>query len=215
MKTNPERVWLELFDPIAARKRLPRVIMVAVVLTIMLGVVSTLLDGFQIGIIVLIIFCILATPVVLFAAGQVRRRIWIENNVLSERRLGTRNIDLRVASKLELLITDLRGVRVINLLCAENNKRRAISVPLAGYAVFGAKELEVLPLRRLADALASSGEADGLVLSELLIAQLRAEARGEAAQGRPLYQLASAVPGGRAAQRIHPGSVSQFVAALD
>jgi hypothetical protein len=83
------------------------------------------------------------------------------------------------------------------------------------YAGTGAKELGVYALRRLADALASTADTRALVLSELVVAQLRAEARGDAAADRPLYRLAALAPEGRVAQKLRPGDVSRFVTALD
>jgi hypothetical protein len=53
------------------------------------------------------------------------------------------------------------------------------------------------------------------VFSQLLVAQLRAEAKGEAAADRPLYRLASLAPGGRLAQRLKPEAITRFVATLD
>ncbi len=73
----------------------------------------------------------------------------------------------------------------------------------------------MFPLRRLADSLAGSGDTRGLVFAELLVAQLRAEARGAAVGERPLYKLGSLAPGGRLAQKLRPDAVSRFVATLD
>ena len=70
-------------------------------------------------------------------------------------------------------------------------------------------------LRRLADVLAGSENTAGLVFSQLLVAQLRAEAKGDAAADRPLYRLASLAPAGRLAQRLKPEAITRFVATLD
>jgi hypothetical protein len=83
------------------------------------------------------------------------------------------------------------------------------------YAGTGGRELGILMLRRLADALAASENTSGLVFSELLVAQLRAEAKGEPAAERPLYRLASLAPSGRLAQRLKTDAVTRFVASLD
>ena len=53
------------------------------------------------------------------------------------------------------------------------------------------------------------------MLSELLVAQLRSEARGDGAANRPLYRLASMAPQGRMAQKLHPDAVARFVTTLD
>ena len=70
-------------------------------------------------------------------------------------------------------------------------------------------------LRKLADLLARSENTSGLVFSQLLVAQLRAEAKGDVAADRPLYRLATLAPSGRLAQRIKPEAVTRFVASLD
>ena len=57
--------------------------------------------------------------------------------------------------------------------------------------------------------------AAGVVFSQLLVAQLRAEAKGDAAADRPLYRLASLAPSGKLAQRLKPEAITRFVASLD
>jgi hypothetical protein len=75
--------------------------------------------------------------------------------------------------------------------------------------------LGILVLRKLADVLAGSENTAGLVFSQLLVAQLRAEAKGDAAADRPLYRLASLAPSGKLAQRLKAEAVTRFVASLD
>ncbi|HEY7815435.1 MAG TPA: hypothetical protein VIC62_19465, partial [Nakamurella sp.] len=94
-------------------------------------------------------------------------------------------------------------------------KGKTINVAVATYNGLSGRELDILALRRLADALAGGTEPRGLVFAELLVAQLRAEARGEDAEGRPLYRIAALAPGGRLAHRLPTDTVTQFVAALD
>ena len=53
------------------------------------------------------------------------------------------------------------------------------------------------------------------IYSELLVAQLRSEAKGEPAAERPLYRLAALAPSGRLAQRLRTDAVTRFVASLD
>ncbi len=90
-----------------------------------------------------------------------------------------------------------------------------MKIDLAMYAGTGGRELGILPLRRLADAVVNNVEAGGVAFSQLLVAQLRAEARGDAAADRPLYRLASAAPSGKLAQRFSMAAVNRFVATLD
>ncbi len=131
------------------------------------------------------------------------------------RALGTRTVDLAELTDITVLVADQRGVRTIGVLVQGGPRRRLVNVAVALYAGSGGRELGVYELRRLADALAATGDTRALVLSQLLIAQLRADARGEAAADRPLYQLASLVPAGRVPRRIGSDAVARFVAALD
>lgn len=145
--------------------------------------------------------------------GSTRRSVWLEGDSVVARTFGRRSVDLRRADRLELVVTDLRGTRTVGLLVGEG--RRTVNVSLAVYAGTGGRELGILVLRRLADILAGSENTAGLVFSELLVAQLRAEAKGEPAPDRPLYRLASVAPTGRLAQRLKPEAVTRFVASLD
>lgn len=207
---DTERIPLDLLDPAAVRKRSRMVsigaIMVAAAFGGLLGLIAGRVPG-------LIGAGVIAVPLLLLAWSEARRRVWLQGHVLSVRAFGTRSVDLRTAEDLDLLVTDVRGSRTVGLFVRGN--RKAINLALAIYAGTGGRELGVFPLRRLADVLAGRGDAKGLVFSGLLVAQLRAEARGEAAADRPLYQLGSLAPAGRLAQKLHPDAVSRFVAALD
>ncbi|MGQ0837450.1 hypothetical protein [Actinokineospora sp.] len=144
--------------------------------------------------------------------ASARRRIWLRGHTIVARTIGTKTVDLHRADRIELLVTDVRGMRTIGLLVGE--RRRSINLSLAVYSGTGGRELGILALRRLANALVGSDNTAGLVFSELLVAQLRAEARGAAAPDRPLFQLASVAPQGKLAQRLKPDAVTRFVAGL-
>jgi hypothetical protein len=142
-----------------------------------------------------------------------RRTLWLDGDLVVSKALGRKSVDLRHADKIELMVTDIRGTRTIGLLITGG--RRSINLALAMYAGTGGRELGILVLRRLADILAGSENTGGLVFSQLLVAQLRAEAKGEAAADRPLYRLASLAPAGKLAQRLRPEAITKFVATLD
>jgi hypothetical protein len=142
-----------------------------------------------------------------------RRRLWLEGDRIVAKALGSKSVDLRRASGIELMVTDIRGTRTVGLLVSSGGK--SVNMGLAVYSGTGGRELGILVLRRLADILAGSENASGLVFSQLLVAQLRAEAKGDAAADRPLYRLASLAPTGRLAQRLRPEAISRFVASLD
>jgi len=140
--------------------------------------------------------------------------MWLEGTTVVVRTWGSRRVDLATASRIDLLLTDVRGMRTVSFLVT-GAQRSAVKIDLAVYAGTGGRELGILPLRRLADAMVNNMDAGGLVFSQLLVAQLRAEARGDAAADRPLYRLASAAPSGKLAQRFSMEAVSRFVATLE
>ena len=210
MTEDAERIPLDLLDPATVRKRARMVAIGAVMVAGFFGGVLGLIAGRVPG---LVAAAIVALPLLMLAWSEARRRVWLQGHVLSVRAFGTRSVDLRTADELDLLVTDVRGSRTVGLFVRGGGK--AINLALAIYAGTGGREQGVFPLRRLADVLAGRGDPNGLVFSQLLVAQLRAEAQGMAAADRPLYQLASLAPGGRLAQKLTPDAVSRFVASLD
>lgn len=209
MTDDAERIPLDLLDPATVRKRSRMVAIGAVMVAGFFGGVLGLIAGRMPGLIALVV---VALPLLLLAWSEARRRVWLQGQVLSVRAFGTRSVDLRAAAELDLLVTDVRGTRTVGLFVRGGGK--AINLALAMYAGTGGREQGVFPLRRLADVLAGRGDPNGLVFSELLVAQLRSEAQGMAAADRPLYQLASLAPAGRLAQKLTPDAVSRFVASL-
>lgn len=207
-----DRIRLDLLDAAAVRKRARLVGAGGVVVAAAFGGLVGLLGGRLAGVLAALV---VGLPLLLLGWGESRRRSWLVGGAVSVRAFGTRVVDLHQADRLDLLITDMRGNRTVGLLAGGPPRGKTVNVALAMYAGSGGRALGILPLRRLADALAGTGDARGLVLSELLVAELRAEARGEALGDRPLYRLASLAPAGRLAQRLHPDAVSRFVATLD
>lgn len=165
--------------------------------------------------------CVVGLPLLLLAWSEARKTHSLDGTELSVREFGTRKVDLVGAEGLDVLVTDLRGMRTISLLAKGPPKGKAVNLALAMYREIGpgqvgaGKELDVYPLRRLADALASTGDTRALVLSELLVAQLKAEARGDAGGDRPLYRIGQLGRGGRMARRLPSEAVAKFVTALD
>lgn len=206
----PERVPLDLLDPATVRKRSRMVAVGALIVAGAFGGLVGLLAGRTAGLVTAAIF---GVPLLLLALSEARRRVWLEGSVLSVRAYGTRVVDLKTADSLDVLVTDTRGTRTVGLFARGGHK--AINLALALYAGTGGRELGIYPLRTLADVLASRGDAQSLALSELLVAQLRAEARGAAAADRPLYRLGSLAPSGKLAQKLKPEAISRFVAQLD
>ncbi|HET9140418.1 hypothetical protein [Actinophytocola sp.] len=207
---NPERVPISVTEPGTGRRRVGMAVAVAVVLGAAIGGLVGLIAGRIPGLITAAVVVL-----VLLGLGWLagRRQVWLEGTRLVAKTVGTKSVDLRHAERIELVVTDVRGTRTIGLLVSARGK--TINLPVAAYAGTGGRELGILVLRRLADALASSENTSGLVFSELLVAQLRAEAKGEPPAERPLYRLASLAPSGRLAQRLKNEAVTRFVATLD
>ena len=207
-----ETMSLDLFDRAAAAKRLRMAIVAILILAAAIGGVLGLIFDQTTG---LVAAGVVAIPLVLFSWSQARRRIWLEGTKVVLRTFGKRTVDLVTAQRIELVVMDVRQVKTVSVLVAETPRSRGINLAVASYSGAGGAELGILALRRLADALASSENTGSLVFSELLVAQLRAEARGEGLDGRPLYQLAVASPPGKLARRLRPEAVTKFVTSLE
>jgi hypothetical protein len=209
--TETQPIPLDLLDRATVRRRARNVGIAVLVVAAALGGVIGLFGG-PIGFLVTLV--IVSAPMLLLAYGEFRKTSSLRGSELVVRAFGTRVVDLRAAKKLDVLVTDARGVRTVSLLVSGPPKGKTVSVALAMYAGTGGRELGVYALRRLADTLAATGDTRALVLSELVVSQLRAEARGDAAADRPLYRLASLAPQGRMAQKLPPDDVARFVTAL-
>lgn len=209
--TDAERLPLDLLPAAVVRRRARFVAIAALVVGAGFGGMIGLFGGRVAGLITAVI---VALPVLLLAFSESRRRVSLVASHIEVRALGSRRVDLRRADKLDVLVTDTRGVRTVGLLVSGPPKGKTINVALASYTGTGGRELGVLQLRRIADLLAGAGDARGLVFSELLIAQLRSEARGDGAGDRPLHRLAALAQEGRLAQKLNGDAVSRFVALL-
>ncbi|MEV6236410.1 hypothetical protein [Lentzea sp. NPDC051838] len=205
-----DKLSLDLLDKATVRKRARMVAIGGIMVALAFGAIVGLIGGRWPGVIAALI---VAVPVVLLAMSEARRTVWLEGTRVNVRAFGTRTVDLATADTLDLLVTDLRNARTVGLFVRGGKK--AINIALSMYSGVGGREMGIYQLRRLADSLAARGDTPGLVFSELLVAQLRAEARGLAAADRPLYRLGSLAPAGRMAQKLHPDAVSKFVTSLD
>lgn len=205
-------IQLDLLDRATIRLRARNLAIASLLVGAALGGIVGLFAG-PVGFFVALVLVIV--PSSLWAYGESRKTSWLHNGQVAVRALGTRVVDLGSAETLDVLLTDSRGIRTVNLLVSGRPKGKTVTVALAMYAGTGGRELGVYALRRLADALAGTGDTRALVLSELLVGQLRAEARGDAAAERPLYRLAALAPQGRIAQKLRPDDISRFVTALD
>lgn len=206
-----EPIALHGDDPAQRRKRTFGLLFVLVLLMAAAGGIVGLFLGQTGG---LIAAAVVGLPLLLIVTYSVRRRIWLDGGDLVVRTWGTRRIPVAEAKRVDVVITQVRGARTVGLLIG-GGKGAAVKVDLAVYQGNGGRELGILPLRRLANALMNNTEANGMVFAELLVAQLRSEAKGDPVDERPLCRLATAAPGDKLAQRYSMQAVSRFVASLD
>lgn len=209
---TPERLALFEEDPRGRRRRGISGLIGVVIVAAAFGGVAGLIGGTVIG---LVIALVIALPLVYVMAVSIRRRVWLEGSTLIVRTWGLRRVDLVTATRLDLVIGDVRGTRTVSLLVNAGNRRQVAKVDLAVFSGTGGRELGILQLRKLANALMNNTEANGLVFGELLVSELKAEARGGGVADRPLYRLASVAPSGKYVQRFTMEAVSRFVATLD
>ena len=207
-----ERLALFEEDPRSRRRRALSGLIGAVIVAAAFGGVAGLIGGTVTG---LVVALVVALPLLYVMAVSIRRRVWLEGSTLLVRTWGLRRVDLVTATRLDLVVGDVRGNRTVSLLVNAGQRGKVAKVDLAVFSGTGGRELGILPLRKLANALMNNTEANGLVFGELLIAELKAEAREAGVAERPLYRLASVAPSGKYVQRFTMEAVSRFVATLD
>ncbi|MFC4602746.1 hypothetical protein [Rhodococcus kronopolitis] len=176
-------VSLDLIPASLLAPRLRRVAAVAVGLGVLVGVGVGFFTSAGMAVLV---GAVIALPTAVSSLLTMRRRIWLAGNVLHTRTaVRSRSVDISAVVSTELVV---RAARVSQVLLRVGDGRTLVTVPLALYTESGGRELEVLALRSLADALASSELAPALAMSTVLVGQLRAEARGAGLEERPLYR---------------------------
>ena len=209
---SQDRLSLDLVPPTALRRRALAVAIAVVVVAAAIGGLVGLVAGRLGG---LIAAAVIGLPMLYVAFTESRRTTWLREGVVHARGTRTRSVDLRRLEQIELLIADVRGKRIVMFVISGGPRGNRVNLAVANYTINAGVELDIVALRRLADALAGGETAHGLVFAELLVAQLRAIAQDTPMGGRPLYRLASLAVSGRLAQRMHPDAVTQFVATLD
>ncbi|HJP75368.1 MAG TPA: hypothetical protein VJ914_13930 [Pseudonocardiaceae bacterium] len=212
MSSADERFSLDLVPPTVLRRRALAVGIAVVVVAAAVGGLVGLVAGRLGG---LIAAAVIGLPLLYVAFTESRRTSWLSEGVVHVRGARSRSVDLRRLEQIELLIADVRGKRVVMFVISGGPKGQRVNLPVANYTINAGLELDIVVLRKLADALATGETAHGLVFAELLVAQLRAVAKDVPMGGRPLYRLASLAVSGRLAQRMHPDAITQFVATLD
>ncbi|MEU1950296.1 hypothetical protein [Nocardia rhamnosiphila] len=181
---DAQRIGLDLVAPEVYGPVLRRLASIALALALAVGVIAGLLFGPPAG---LVAALVVAVPAVGYALAVPRRRLWLRGTAINARTLlGTRSLDIAAVTGVELLIYPGRLSRLVLRLTAGPDRQ---VVPLAMYTDAGSgRELHLLGLRRLADALVRSDLPAALAVADLLVHQLRAEARDAPLPQRPLYR---------------------------
>ncbi|WP_278264205.1 hypothetical protein [Nocardia sp. AG03] len=148
----------------------------------------------------LVLGLVVSVPTLGYALAFGRRRMWLSGSVIRARRLlGEHRVDLADATGVHLLVFSGRLSRIVLKVTVGAETQL---VPLAMYTDAGSgRELHLLGLRKLADALSASDLAAAVSVSAVLVSQLRAEARDAGLGERPLYRAVRLV---RAKDAVSP-----------
>lgn len=183
-----ENVELDLVPVELIAPRLKKVAIGSVVIGILLAVIASFFLPIVVSVVVGVV---VAVP----TAGSVwvglRRRTWLNRNTIHARG-GVRTKQL-VVSKVITAEVQVRTARIdqISLRLYDGNSR--ITIALALYTKGGGRELPILSLRRLADALWTSELVPAAAIASVLVDQLKAEARDAGLDERPLYRAVELV----------------------
>jgi hypothetical protein len=211
---SEEPTPLDLLPPAVVRRRAAGVAVLTLLISAAVGGLVGLVASPGAG---LVAAALVGVPLLLLALTEARRRSGLDGSVVAVRALGTRRVDVDAAGRRDLLVSHVRGQRTVSLLLAQRHGK-AVTVALAIYTAAGGVELGVLPLRKLADALALAalrrGDDAAATLSELLVAQLRAEARGEPLSQWPLWLVSGLVEAGRVVRQVPRQRLAALVAEL-
>ncbi len=174
---------LDLIPAELLAPRMRRVALVSVLIGVVAAGVVALFASLPVAVAVGVV---VGAPTAVSALLATRRRIWLDGTVLhASNGLRRRRLDVAQAVTVEFTV---RSARVNQVVLRVGDGRVVQSVPLALYTADGGRELEVLGLRKLADALSSSELVPAVAAASVLIGQLRAEARGAGLEERPLYR---------------------------
>ncbi|MEV4123451.1 hypothetical protein [Nocardia sp. NPDC049707] len=151
------------------------------------GLVVGLLFGPIAGLVVGLVVAVLTAGPTL--AAPLRRRWVVGTTIRTRPMLRLRVLDVAAVSGVDLLVHRGRIVARVALQLTTESGR--LQVLLAGYDERGAgipRELQLLGLLRLADALMRNGLPSARAMAELLLRQLQAQAHDARLAHRPLFR---------------------------
>lgn len=177
-----EPVSLDLISSEVLASRLRKVAIVSILVGAAAGVVAAFFVPWWVAV---LIGVVAGGPAAGSAWLGLRRRIWLEDGVLSVRAFRTRTLRMPEVATAELLV---RVAGIDQILLRLSDGRTRVVLPLALYTNGGGRELPILALRGLADALWTSELVPAAAIASVLVDQLRAEARDAGLGERPLYR---------------------------
>lgn len=183
MTDDGDRIALDLVPIALIAPRLKRVAASATVLGVVIGVAVGVFTQWWVGVIVA---AVIAFPTALPAVVALRRGISLQGTVIrSTGGFRERHVDVASTMGAEIRV---RSGRVSEVSVRVTDVAGTVAVPLALYTGDGGRELEIIALRGLADALFHSESVPAVAIASVLIDQLRAEARDAGLEERPLYR---------------------------
>ncbi len=188
MPIDEPPVALDLIPVDVVAPRLKKVAAGAIVAGVLVGSVAAV---FLPVIVAVVLGAVVAVPVAAAAWVGLRRRIWLADNVVHVRG-GVRTKRLKVHEVVTAQISVRAGrIDQVSLRLYDGTTRATIAVAL--YTGDGGRELPILALRRLADALWTTELVPAAAIASVLVDQLKAEAREAGLNERPLYRAVRSV----------------------
>ncbi|RRQ28854.1 hypothetical protein DK926_06065 [Rhodococcus sp. Eu-32] len=178
-----DHVDLDLVPAELIAPRLRKVAVGAVVVGVLLAVIASFFLPVAVAV---VLGVVVAVPAAGSAWVGLRRRLWLDGTTLHARgAVRTRALDVPTLVSAEVQV---RTARIDQISLRLYDGRTRVSIPLALYTQGGGRELPILSLRALADALWTSELVPAAAVASVLVDQLKAEARDAGLNERPLYR---------------------------
>lgn len=185
---GPDHTELDLVPVELLRPRLRKVAVGSVVAGTLIALVASLFFPVALAV---VLGVVVAVPTVASAWVGLRRRTWLSGNVIHARG-GLRTKQLSV-SKVMTAEVQVRTARIDQISLRLYDGKSRVTVALALYTRGGGRELPILSLRKLADALWTTELVPAAAIASVLVDQLKAEARDAGLDERPLYRAVELV----------------------
>jgi len=183
-----ERVDLDLIPTELIVPRLRKVAIGALVFGVLVAVITSFFLPTTVAV---VLGVVVGIPAAASAWVGIRRRTWLDGNIVHARGgVRTRALSVPNLVSAELQVRTAR-IDQISLRLYDGNVK--LTLALALYTNGGGRELPILSLRKLADALWTSELVPAAAIASLLVDQLKAEARDAGLGERPLYRAAELV----------------------